>query len=341
MSKYSKDAQNYLEKVNEIDVTELKAFIDRFNTHLEKYILNGLSSYFLENIEICLKLSKSINYRRGEVLTRRLKGYVLSLGGQYQLSLKSYKKALSLLNQDDPEYGDICCSYAFNYYCIGEFDKSLDLILPVVKDGDVKRVNYILSYILKLRGEDFLSYDIIDNCKNLNNLDIFYKVNSLIDLNRLGNAEDILNKAEQQISPNDVFFSGYSQSIKARIANLRGDLATQETINTILDKLSGRRSMYHYIDGLLNIAELYISLGDVGSAKVLLNSIKEVKGELQILDKRMYTLLELSCLKKDDYQGAYGYKKMSSDFMKCINTFVIDRNLRDVTEFLYKKVSMV
>ncbi|OQY36540.1 MAG: hypothetical protein B6229_09790 [Spirochaetaceae bacterium 4572_7] len=179
MSKYSKDAQNYLEKVNEIDVTELKAFIDRFNTHLEKYILNGLSSYFLENIEICLKLSKSINYRRGEVLTRRLKGYVLSLGGQYQLSLKSYKKALSLLNQDDPEYGDICCSYAFNYYCIGEFDKSLDLILPVVKDGDVKRVNYILSYILKLRGEDFLSYDIIDNCKNLNNLDIFYKVNMM------------------------------------------------------------------------------------------------------------------------------------------------------------------
>ena len=341
MNKYCKDAQSYLKNINETDVTELEAFIDRFNNYLEKYTLNGLSSYLLGSIEICLKLSKSICYKKGEVLTRWLKGYVLSLGGQYQLSLKSYKKAISLLNTDDPEYGTVCCSYAFNYYCIGEFGKSLDLILPVIKTGDAKRVNYILSYILKSRGESLLSYNILDGSESSNNLDIFYKVNSLIGLNRLDDAEDNLIRAELQIPSDDIFFSGYSQSIKARISNLRGDLATQDSINTILEKLSGRRSLYHYIDGLLNVAELYIGLGDVGSAKVLLNGVKEVKGELKILDSRMYKLFELACLKKDDYQGAYGYKKMFSESVKCINTFIIDKNLRDVTEFLYKKVSMV
>ena len=101
MNSYCRNAKEYLKNIDKIDSKELKDFIDGFNSELTTYSYNGLSSYMLESIEACLNLSKCINYKKGEVVTRWLKSYVLFLGGQYNLSLTSYKKVATIMDSRD------------------------------------------------------------------------------------------------------------------------------------------------------------------------------------------------------------------------------------------------
>ncbi len=335
MNRYCRDAKNYLKKVNEIEFSELANFIDDFNCELENYSLNGLSSYLLCSIEVCLKLANSIGYKKGEVLTRWLKGYVLFLGGQYDLSIKSYNQAISMIHVDDEEYTTVCYSYALNLFYIGEFAKSLELIVPVIKTGDFQRVNHILSHILKSRGEKLLSYSVLEGEEIQDHLTRFHNINSLIDLNRIDEAEFLLNELDNTVLIHSDFFTGYKLSISFRISAKRGEELDLDLLRTIPELLKSKNSFYHYIDGLLNVSEVLMFLDEHILAQKLLVEIKDDKGLLTALDCRLYKLLEKNCLGCNDFEGAYKYVYLFSETIKNRTTFDIDRSLRDLTSFMY------
>lgn len=341
MNKYCTDAKNYLKKVDEINVGELQIFIDEFNDELEKYSYNGISSYLLECIEVCLKLTVAAGYKRGEVLTRWLKGHVLFIGGQYSLSIKSYQKAVSLLSDKDPRYEAICGSYALNLFCIGELSKSLEVIVPIIKSGDYNTANIILSTILTCRGEDVLSCSLMDRDISSDQNKIFQKIHSLLCLKRVDEAEELLDSVIKTLQTDNTFFYNYCESIKMRISVLRDEIFDVEHLGHIKHGLDSKKSFYHFIDGYLNLAEAYLFAGKLDEASDILDFVKNGKRQLTAFDCRLHKLLEQLCLKSEDFQGAYANSTIFSDIIRKRNSYDVDRTLRSITSYLYQDRSCV
>ena len=199
MNKCCRDAKSYLKESEIINVDDLQKFIDRFNIEIEHYSVNGISSYLLSCVELCLKLSDSIGYTKGHVVTKWLKGHTLFLGGYYKLAHKSYLNALKMVNEDDLEYGAICSSYSLNLAYIGEFKESLKFVNKLVHSNDKEWASYTLSSILKYRNETELSNSIINRKVEQNNQDIYYKINRVLDLNDLTEAKHLLDCVNKSI----------------------------------------------------------------------------------------------------------------------------------------------
>lgn len=336
MNSCCKKAKKYLKNIDDCDHNHLIEFINEFNIKIKDYSNNGISTYLLECIEVCLELSKSIDYLRGEALTRWLKGHVLFLGGQYSLSLDSYKRSMKLIDVNDSGYDDICRSYAYNLYCIGNLSKSLESITPIIKSGDTTKINTLLSGILKCRGEDELSYSVMGRVDSLDFFEGIEKVHSLLCLNKVEDAEKILDSIKPLLPENDTFFEAYLATLNARLELYRDNSADVEDLENLISALSSKKSFYHYVDGLLNIAELFIAAGKVDDAREVLQKIEGDKRDLKALDCRLYKLMEKTCLECQDFKGAYDNNIIFSNIIKERNSFDVDKSLRFLSTYLYK-----
>lgn len=85
----NKDAKNYLNNIDSFNIDEIRKFIDRFNSLLGSYSLNGSSSFLLNCMDLCHKLSKSIGYEAGETFVVWLKARTLFLAGHFDVAHKS------------------------------------------------------------------------------------------------------------------------------------------------------------------------------------------------------------------------------------------------------------
>lgn len=340
MNSCCQKAKKYLKNIEEFDEKEIALFVDNFNRKIKEYSDNGISTFLLECIEVCLELTKSINYSYGEALTRCLKGHLLFQGGQYCLSLKSYKKSITLLSESDPEYSDLCNRYAYNLYCLGDLSKSLEIITSVLQSGNASRVNFLLSGILKCRGENELAFSVM-NSDFTDYIEGMQKVHSLLCLNKVEEAERLFLEVHYYIPKEDDFYSAYLETVKARLQSYKNEDVEVELLGDHINALGSKKSFYHYVDGLLNIAEVYIKSGDFERGRRVLETIKSDKRELKALDCRLYKLLELSCLEAKDYEGAYinscNYTKVLSER----NNFDVDKSLRHLTSFLYSDENLV
>ncbi|MGL1891528.1 MAG: hypothetical protein OCD02_07875 [Spirochaetaceae bacterium] len=340
MNQCCKDAEVYLKNTNITDFVELQLFINKFNSVIEDYAQNGLSSYLLGGIELCLKLSRSIGYVQGEAKTKWLKGHVLFIGGLYRLALKSYTYANSILNKDDSDIASFYSSYALNLVCGGEVEKSLELVKWLIDNGYGNQASPIISYILQYQGEPQLSFSIIDRIKEDSNLNNFRKIKSLIELNRIEEANTLLCDRAQN-SENNCFMSAYINSLDYLIKVKKGEVIDQEVLETVVSNLKRKNIFFYYIEGLLNIAEVFSELDELNKATAILNIVKYNRKDLVTLDYRLFKLLEIVKLKQEDYKGAYKYSSLATEIVKNRTTFNIDRSLRGMADFLYPTKSLV
>lgn len=340
MNRCCRDAKSYLADSSEISSEELKSFIDEFNIKIENYSSNGLSSYLLNCVELSLRLSESIGYKKGEVVTRWLKGHALFLGGKYKLAEKSYISALALLEIDNPIYGAICSSYALNMAYIGDFSRSLELMERLIEGGEKRWVAYTLSVILKFREERVLSGTLLQREMATSNYDQFCRVDRLLEINNLTDAKDQLKAiSESDLIEND-FFHAYSDTLRALIKVKDGGVVTDDVVEDILIKLNSKSSFYHYIDGLLNIAELYLTSGDLIRSVHLLELIISEKRELVVLDCRLYRLME-SCYQKlgDDDKLQVSKDRLDS-LSRCCSSQDVDQKLDKMTSMLNRELAL-
>lgn len=337
MNRCCRDAKNYLIDSSEISIDELKSFIDKFNIEIENYSSNGLSSYLLNCVELSLRLSESIGYKRGEVVTRWLKGHALFLGGKYRLAEKCYRSALNLLEVDNPIYGAICSSYSLNMAYIGDFSRALELLEQLVAEGENRWVNHTLAVILKFREEKALSQALLQREIATSNYDQFCKIDRLLESNGMSDAKEQLQTISnsENLIDND-FFHAYSDTLRAliKVQTSVDTTVDDSVIEDIMAKLGKKNSFYHYIDGLLNIAELYLTTGDYIRSIHLLELIVSEKRELIVLDCRLYSLME-SCYRKlgDSERGDMCRDRLKSMSMCCCSND-IDEKITQMTQKL-------
>lgn len=336
MNRCCRDAKNYLKKSELTSKEELQLFIDNFNVRIENYSTNGLSSFLLGCVALCLKLSDSIGYTDGEVTTRWLKGNILSLGGQYKNALRSYTCALNLLDESSEMYGVILGSYALNLSYIGDLSASISLIEDLISKGQSHKINNILSVILKDRAENELSLSLLNRNDSLNDFDTLQRINRLVDLKQIEKAWDLIDSFSAGLGQDNLFLVGYTASIVALISIKKGEEFDSENIHIILNKLNSQKSFFHYIDGLLNIAEVYMAKSEFDKSNALLNKILISRKELTTLDIRMYKLLEITSFNLGDYKSAYEYSIKIADLVKSTNSFEINKSLRNISSFLYQ-----
>lgn len=335
MNSCCQKAKKYLKNIDDYANSEVRDLVDTFNLKIKDYSKNGISTFLLECLEVCLELSKSIGYRDGEAFTLWLKGEVLFLGGHYLLSLKNYNRSLKLVNKEDSLYFDIKRSLAYTQFCLGDLCKSLEFVSSFAEKGNLDRVNTVLSGILKCRGENELSYSVIGRVESSDPFELLYKINSLLCLNRVEDAEKLLIESEISLLADDDFFNGYIETLKLRIMLYRGDKLDLVSLESLEAELLKKRSFYHYVDGILNIAEIYIKSGNLKKGEQLLTAIKRDKRDLKVLDCRLYKLLEQLCLEVNDYKGAYNNSSVFSGIIKDRNDFYIGKYLRDLSPYLY------
>ncbi len=84
-----RDAKKYLNNIDNFHIDEIKKFIDRFNSSLGSYSLNGSSSFLLNCMDLSHKLSKSISYENGGTFIIWLKARTLFLAGHFDVAHKS------------------------------------------------------------------------------------------------------------------------------------------------------------------------------------------------------------------------------------------------------------
>lgn len=341
MNKCCRDAKSYLEETEVVNIADLQKFIDRFNIEIENYSVNGLSSYLLSCVELCLKLSGSIGYTKGHVVTKWLKGHALFLGGFYKLAHKSYLNALKLVNEDDLEYGAICSSYSLNLAYVGEFEQALSFVEKLINSNAKEWANYTISAILKYRNETKLSQSLIERHNEKNNNNLYYKINRLLDLNDLTEAKTLLECVNKSIIVDNDFFKAYNLTLKILIDLKEGSDTSIKDLDYVLNSLGSKKSFYHYIDGLLNIAEIYLINKDTENCNKLLLKIEIEKRELVILDCRLYKLLEKVSIAKDDFKKAHEYVTRLNEIYKRCTTFDIDKSLREISSFLYENSTSI
>ncbi len=90
MNNSFKTALNYLQNFGCKDIDEIELFIDDFNSQLLTYVDSGSSSYLLHCIDICLRLSDSIGYRKGIKETKLLRCKTLFNSGHFDVAHRSF-----------------------------------------------------------------------------------------------------------------------------------------------------------------------------------------------------------------------------------------------------------
>lgn len=336
MNRCCRDANNYLKNSELTNIVELRLFIDNFNVRIENYSTNGLSSFLLGCVELCLELSDTIEYTVGEVTTRWLKGNILSLGGQYKNALKSYNRALKLLDESDKMHGIILGSYALNLSYIGDLSGSINILEHFITSGKPDNIYNILSVILKDRDENELSLSLLNRKSNPNKFDTLQRINRLVDLKQIDKAWNLIDNLSSELGRENLFLVGYTASIVALLTIKRDEEFDSLNIPLILNKLNSHKSFFHYIDGLLNIVEVYIYKKEFDKSNNLLDKILKSKKELTTLDIRIYKLLEFTALKKGDFKLAHECSSKITDIIKSTNTFRINKSLRNMSSYLYQ-----
>ena len=81
--------------------------------------------------------------------------------------------------------------------------------------------------------------------------------------------------------------------------------------------------------------EVYLAKNEFDKSSVLLDKILRSKKELTTLDIRIYKLLEITSLKKGDFELAHEYSSKVTDIIKSTNTFQINKSLRNMSSYLY------
>jgi len=335
MNRCCRDANNYLKKSDLVNLNELEPFINNFNSKIEEYSTNGLSSFLLGSVELCIKLSLSIGYKRGEAETRWLKGNILSMGGQYNSALKSFYRALGLVEYGSNMYELINSSIALNLFYIGDTLSSLNIVRELSKGNESQSLNYILSLILINRGEDQLSSLLLSKTTELPQLDQLNRVSRLLELNKVDLAISLFSIISRGEDLNNIFLEAYAQSLELLInSKLHNDINI-ELIPEIVNLLKCKTSSYHYIDGILNIAEVFINLDCLEEGFDLLNRATQDKKDLKSLDLRIFRLMEVLSTKQGDFKKAHENYNLVRNIIKSTNSFEITRALRDMSSFLY------
>jgi tetratricopeptide (TPR) repeat protein len=337
MNRCCRDANNYLKKSELTNIEELRLFIDNFNVRIENYSTNGLSSFLLGCVELCLKLSDTIGYTVGEAKTRWLKGNILSLGGQYKNALKSYNCCLKLLDKSDGMYSDVLESCALNLSYIGDLSGAINLLEDLMISSNSDEFSNVLSVILRDRDENELSLSMLNRNENLNNFVTLQIINRLVDLKKIDEAWDLICNLSSELGQDNLFLVGYTASIVALITVKRGETFDPHNIPLILNKLHSHKSFFHYIDGLLNIAEVYILNNEFDKSATLLGKIIKSKKELTTLDIRIYKLLEITSIKRGDYKLAHDCSSKIIDIIKSTNSYDINKSLRNMSSYLYQE----
>lgn len=330
MNRCYREAKNLLNSSEDINSEDLKHFIDKFNIKIENYSFNGLSSYLLSCVELSLQLAGVIGYTKGEVVTRWLKGHALFLGGYYSLADKSFKTALMLAENHNILYGALSSSYALNKAYIGDFEESLNIIEKLVLKGDVEWSRLTLSSILKFKQNKDMAYRVLEPQNKKEDsigYDAFCKVSRLLDLNNMEEAKESLALINNVILEDNEFYSGYRESIHQLISARNGSLITDDNIENILKKLNFKYSFYHYIDGLLNISEIYLISNELEKCTHLLEIIISEKKELVLLDNRLYSLLSKCYKLLGDNELYSKYSKILENLTLCCSSPEIEEKI--------------
>ncbi len=337
MNKCCRDAKNYLKNVEEYDVKYIESFIDDFNRKLKIYSINGLSSYLLNCIELCLKLSKSIKYLKGEVYTKWIKGNVLFLGGRYTFACRCYTYVLNNINKDDSVYNEIVKDHIVNLIHKGDLESALDIMKRLIEEDSSISLEYPVALILLLRGEKELTTMVISNSSNLSVYDYLVILYNSIKYGDINDAEKNIKILKDSLTLSNSFIDGYLESIEILLDSKFSRNISEERVQMVINRLNGRNSFFHFIDGLLNISEVYINLGDLEKGQRLLNQISKIKNELTILDTRIMQLSELLAIKCEDYKNAFEFRQCYDNLLKEYKTFEIDKSLREISPYLYNR----
>lgn len=282
------EARAYL-KSNDINENEIRIFIDKYNNELNIYTKNGLSSYILECVEVAIKLSKLVRYKKGEYFSRVIRGNILSNGGHYFLALKSYEYVHNNLLSSDSLYKTVLIKLVFTYLIIGEGQKALELLEQIKSDFEdvYNECNIFVSqYIVDnsdlntVPGIDLKKMDSIEDYLTLSGL---YK-NNIKDIK---SSELILNNLSTFLSDSNCTVSAHIESLKC--LSLRQDnIATR--INNVFNNFNKKEFFILYIDGLLNIVETFILFNLPDNAFKLLNIVIDEKREVKLFDARINEL---------------------------------------------------
>ena len=336
MNKCLNVANNYLKNIGNFDKSEVITFIDNFNNKIEEYSANGLSSFVLECVEVCLELCVTYEYTEGEVRIRFLKGNLLVLGGQYKNALKSFNRALGKIDTGHKLYTDIKAAAVLVLIYIGQIEDAVNIVGSLLGMENCCDLNFLLSIILKYRYEDELSLELLNRCKVHSNMENLQRVNRLVDLDAVDEAWNLLSGFRTMLADDNDFLVGYTHSIDLLISAKKGLPFDLELIPSVEKQLKFKKSFYHYIAGLINLAEVYFIIGDIDNAFLMLNKAVESRKDLKALDIKIYKLMEELAIAIGDFKKAHDYNSIVSTILKETNSFAISKALRSMSDYLYQ-----
>lgn len=290
MNRCCRDANEYLKKSDIDNPGELRLFIDNFNKKIENYSVNGLSSFLLGSIELCLKLSSTAGYTHGEAITRWLKGNTLSYGGRYKSAVKSYYRALKLVEPSDELYREIEVCLALNLAYIGDIESSVNLLEKFADNGCRERLFYPLALIYSHIDRNDVAISLLERDKYNCEYDTLLRVSYLIQENRVQEAFDLICSVECQ-SEND-FIDAYKGCLSLLISAKNGNEIDLGVINSLINTLNSKKSYFHYLDGLITLSEVYYITGSINESESLLNRVVQSKKDITLLDLRVLKLRE-------------------------------------------------
>lgn len=266
---------------------ELIKFIDKFNNKLNEYSYNGLSSYFLESVEVSIKLSRSVSYNFGEAFGRLVKGNTLATSGQYSLAIASFRKGLCLLESDSQLRNNLYLKLIINLLIVGREDEALEY-LESLKELSTDHFNlaniFYNQHFGTAQGEFTIPVAIKDIFfENYFTLSSMFK-NSIGD-DKLSNS--VLEAIERSMDRSSCNIDIHLESLKC-LSLKRDNIG--ERVKEIIAQFNKREFFVLYIDGLLNIAETLIKFNLPDNASNLLSIIETEKREVSIFNPRLEEL---------------------------------------------------
>lgn len=339
MNRCCRDAKNYLAEKNIVDKEEIERFIDKFNFEINNYSVNGISSYLLSSLELCIKLSDSIDYTKGYIVTNWIKAHTLFLGGYYQLADKSFSDAFKYVDSNDLEYYSICSSYALNLAYIGKFEESLNYVGILIKNNYPCWASYILLTIIKYRNEGILSGESSDF--NNGEESISHKIDKIDNINSLTEVKSIFGCFYKYYIDDNQFFDSFKKSETVLEESRGGTFTSNDLLESIKIGLSNKNSFYHYIKGLLNIAEVYILKNDYDNGYKTLINIEAEKRDLIIFDCKLYKLLEKVSAALGNFKEAHIYLYKLDSIADSYTMLTIDEKLKETSELMYNTSGFV
>ena len=77
----------------------------------------------------------------------------------------------------------------------------------------------------------------------------------------INDAEKNIKILKDSLTLSNSFIDGYLESIEILLDSKFSRNISEERVQMVINRLNGRNSFFHFIDGLLNISEVYINLG--------------------------------------------------------------------------------